>query len=177
MTIFHRAPAGLVASGVFILGLFRAGSAVTHAAPVNSPVMLVNAKTGKCLTIAGGESTANNVDTVQFDCDSHPSRSWMLNEMSGGVYQIRNVRTGKCLTISGGVSDANNMHGAAVRLRQPSVAHLADQRRDRQRHQPDQQRADRQVRHDRRAARSPPTISPAFSSPATPTCRAAGRSG
>ncbi len=110
MTIFHRAPAGLVASGVFILGLFcAAGSSVTHATPVNSPVMLVNAKTGKCLTIAGGESTANNVDTVQFDCDSHPSRSWMLNEMSGGVYQIRNVRTGKCLTISGGVSDANNL--------------------------------------------------------------------
>ena len=75
MTIFHRAPAGLVASGVFILGLFcAAGSAVTHAAPVNSPVMLVNAKTGKCLTIAGGESTDNNVAAVQFDCDSDPSR-------------------------------------------------------------------------------------------------------
>jgi cytolethal distending toxin subunit A len=107
MTTFHRYPAGLVASGVFILASF--GGAVAHATPVANPVMLVNAKTGKCLTIAGGESTANNVDTVQFDCDSHPSRSWMLNEMSGGVYQIKNVRTGKCLTISGGVSDANSL--------------------------------------------------------------------
>ena len=110
MTIFHRAPAGLVASGVFILGLFCAAATVTHAAPVNNPVMLINLKTGKCLTIAGGVSTDNNVDTVQFDCDSHPSRSWMLSEMSGGVYQNRNVQTGKCLTIAGGESPANNLH-------------------------------------------------------------------
>ena len=111
MTIFHRAPAGLVASGVFILALFGAGGAVTRAAPVNNQVMLVNAKTGKCLTIAGGESTANNVDTVQFDCDNHPSRAWMLHEVGGGnIYQIRNVRTGKCLTIAGGESSANNIH-------------------------------------------------------------------
>ena len=82
MTIFHRAPAGLVASGVFILGLFCASGVATHAAPVNNPVMLINLKTGKCLTIAGGVSTDNNVDTVQFDCDSHPSRSWMLSEMT-----------------------------------------------------------------------------------------------
>jgi Ricin-type beta-trefoil lectin domain-like len=93
MSIFHRAPAGLAASGAFVLALFC--GAVTHAAAVNNPVMLVNVKTGKCLTIAGGESTANNVDTVQFDCDSHPSRSWMLREVGGGnIYQIRNVRTG-----------------------------------------------------------------------------------
>ena len=48
MTIFRRAPAGLVASGVFVLGLFYAAGAVTHAAPVTNEVMLVNAKTGKC---------------------------------------------------------------------------------------------------------------------------------
>ena len=34
MTIFHRAPARLLASGAFILALF--GGAVTHAASVNS---------------------------------------------------------------------------------------------------------------------------------------------
>ena len=97
MTIFHRAPACLLASGAFILALF--GGAVSHAGAVNGPVMLINLKTGKCLTISGGESDANNLETVQFDCDSHPSRSWMLRETSNGVYQIRNVRTGKCLTI------------------------------------------------------------------------------
>jgi cytolethal distending toxin subunit A len=112
MITFNRAHAGLVASGVFVLGLFCVGgAAVTQATPVLNEVMLVNGKTGKCLTISGGESTDNNVDTVQFNCDSHPSRRWVLREMGGGnVYQIRNVRTGKCLTIAGGESSANNIH-------------------------------------------------------------------
>jgi len=77
MTIFRRAPAGLVASGVFVLGLFYAAG-VTYADPVANEVMLVNAKTGKCLTIAGGVSTDNNVDSVQFNCDSDPSRRWTI---------------------------------------------------------------------------------------------------
>jgi hypothetical protein len=111
MTIFRRAPAGLVATGVLMLGLSCIPAAVTQAAPVNNPVMLVNDKTGKCLTIAGGETQANNVDSVQFNCDSDASRSWMLREMGGGdVYQIRNVKTGKCLTIAGGESHENNVH-------------------------------------------------------------------
>jgi hypothetical protein len=109
MTIFRRAPAGPVALGVFVLGLFYAASAVTYAAPVTNEVMLVNAKTGKCLTIAGGTSAANNVESVQFDCDSDPSRRWTLNETTGGIYQIKNVQTGKCLTIAGGESTDNNV--------------------------------------------------------------------
>ena len=111
MITFNRVHAGLVASGVLVLGLFCVGgAAVTQATPVLNEVMLVNGKTGKCLTIAGGVSTDNNVHTVQFDCDSHPSRRWMLREMGGGrVYQIRNVQTGKCLTIAGGVSTENNV--------------------------------------------------------------------
>ena len=73
-------------------------------------LMLVNAKTGKCLTIAGGVSTANNVEAVQFDCDSDPSRRWRLTEVAvGNIYQIKNVQTGKCLTIAGGRSTANNV--------------------------------------------------------------------
>src|SRR5438034_691017 len=31
--------------------------------------LLINGKTGKCLTIAGGTSPANNLRAVQFDCD------------------------------------------------------------------------------------------------------------
>src|SRR4051812_8763593 len=81
MTIIRHAPAGLVASGVFALGLFYAG-AVTYGAPVANELMLVNAKTGKCLTIAGGVSTDNNVESVQFDCDSDPSRRWTLDPHS-----------------------------------------------------------------------------------------------
>jgi len=60
-----------------VLGLFCAGG-VTHAAPVANEVMLVNAKTGKCLTIAGGVSTNNNVMAVQFNCDTDLSRRWTI---------------------------------------------------------------------------------------------------
>jgi cytolethal distending toxin subunit A len=106
MKIFSCASASIVASSMFALGLLCAASAV--AGPVNE-LMLVNAKTGKCLTIAGGVSTANNVESVQFDCDSDPSRRWMLNETGGNIYQIKNVQTGKCLTIAGGLSTDNNV--------------------------------------------------------------------
>ena len=68
-----------------------------------------NVQTGKCLTIAGGVSTDNNVTAVQFNCDNHPSRRWNVSETSAGVSQIRNVQTGKCLTIAGGVSTDNNV--------------------------------------------------------------------
>ncbi len=78
MTIIRRASACLVVSGTLTLGLFYA-PALTYA-DING-VKLVNVKTGKCLTIAGGVSTENNVTAVQFDCDNDPSRTWSLNEM------------------------------------------------------------------------------------------------
>jgi cytolethal distending toxin subunit A len=109
MTIFHRAPAGLVTSGVFALGLYAAASGVAHAAPVINEVMLINSKTSKCVTIAGGVNPANNVPSVQFDCDNDPSRRWTLHETTSGIYQVRNVQTGKCLTIAGGESSDNNV--------------------------------------------------------------------
>jgi glutamine amidotransferase PdxT len=37
-----------------------------------------NVQTGKCLTIAGGVSTDNNVVAVQFDCDTDLSRRWTI---------------------------------------------------------------------------------------------------
>ena len=61
-----------------------------------------NVQTGKCLTIAGGVSTDNNVKALQFDCDSLPSRTWRIDDVTGSaVYQIRNVQTNNCLTIAG----------------------------------------------------------------------------
>ena len=55
-------------------------------------------------------STENNVTALQFNCDSDPSRTWRISDVTGsGVYQIRNVQTGKCLTIAGGVSTNNNV--------------------------------------------------------------------
>jgi cytolethal distending toxin subunit A len=69
-----------------------------------------NVQTGKCLTIAGGVSTDNNVIALQFNCDSDPSRTWRINDVTGsGLHQIRNVQTDKCLTIAGGVSTDNNV--------------------------------------------------------------------
>ncbi|MGW2802465.1 RICIN domain-containing protein [Streptomyces sp. NPDC001269] len=35
-------------------------------------------QTSKCATVAGGRSTANNVELVQFSCDTDPSRRWSL---------------------------------------------------------------------------------------------------
>jgi cytolethal distending toxin subunit A len=72
-------------------------------------IMLVNGKTGKCLTIAGGTLSDNNIPTVQFDCDGDPSRRWRMKQTGGGRYQFSNVKTAKCLTIAGGVSRDNNV--------------------------------------------------------------------
>ena len=95
---------------VFAVAFMGALPQPVRADQIAGEVMLVNAKTGKCLTIAGGVSTDNNVEALQFDCDSDPSRRWTLKAMnSGNVYQIKNVKTGKCLTIAGGVSTDNNV--------------------------------------------------------------------
>ena len=69
-------------------------------------------RTGKCLTISGGVSDANNLPALQFDCDSHPSRTWRINDVTGsGINQISNVQTGKCVTIAGGTLATNNIPG------------------------------------------------------------------
>jgi cytolethal distending toxin subunit A len=110
MTISPRTPAGLVTSGVFTLGLFCAAGAVTYGQPITDQrVTLINTQTGKCLTIAGGRSTDNNVEALQFNCDGDPSRSWTIHAGGDGAYQIRNVQTRKCLTIAGGRSTDNNV--------------------------------------------------------------------
>jgi len=108
ITFFRYVRKQFILPGAVVLGLVFAPH-VTYAQPVAGEVMLVNAKTGKCLTIAGGVSTENNIDAVQFNCDSDPSRRWRLNKTGSTVYQIRNVQTGKCLTIAGGVSTDNNV--------------------------------------------------------------------
>jgi cytolethal distending toxin subunit A len=96
---------------LFVAGLVAAvPSSISLAATPTNELMLVNVQTNKCLTIAGGVSTDNNVTALQFDCDSDPSRSWRITDATGaGVYQIRNVQTNKCLTIAGGRSTDNNV--------------------------------------------------------------------
>ena len=70
--------------------------------------LVINGKTGKCLTIAGGTSPANNLSAVQFDCDGDLSRTWLLNDVNGAI-QIQNAKTLKCLTIAGGTSSQDNL--------------------------------------------------------------------
>ena len=96
---------------LFVAGLVAAVPAsISLAAIPTNELMLINVQTGKCLTIAGGRSTENNVESVQFDCDSDPSRRWRITDVTGtGIYQIRNVQTNKCLTIAGGRSTENNV--------------------------------------------------------------------
>ena len=107
--IAPRARSVLCAPTIAMVWLLAAPFAA-HADLAGTELMLVNAKTGKCLTIAGGVSTANNLESVQFTCDSDPSRRWTLRKMAGsGVYQIKNVQTQKCLTIAGGISTNNNV--------------------------------------------------------------------
>jgi hypothetical protein len=46
---------------------------------VGGAFQIQNAKTHKCLMIAGGTSPQNNLEAVQFDCDSDVSRIWRLD--------------------------------------------------------------------------------------------------
>ena len=97
----------LFTASLLVSGLLLVIASYVSLAATNQ-VMLINVQTGKCLTIAGGVSTENNVTALQFTCDSHRSRRWRLVDV-GGVFQIKNVQTGKCLTIAGGVSTENNV--------------------------------------------------------------------
>ena len=108
MTVATKTCVPVIASTALLLALVGV-PVPARAEPVNNQIMFVNARTNKCVTIAGGVSTDNNVESVQFRCDEDPSRRWMMRETAGGIYQLRNVQTGKCLTIAGGISTANNV--------------------------------------------------------------------
>ncbi|HEX6731285.1 MAG TPA: hypothetical protein VF074_14775 [Pyrinomonadaceae bacterium] len=66
----------IIAMSVVVIAVAIGGYVIYE--KVAEKVMLVNAKTGKCLTIAGGVSTDNNLTAIQFDCDTDLSRRWMI---------------------------------------------------------------------------------------------------
>ncbi|NEA68389.1 RICIN domain-containing protein [Streptomyces sp. SID12488] len=74
-----------------------------------SEFQIRNPQTGKCMTVAGGRSTENNVRLVQFNCDKDPSRRWKLVGGSDNSHQLVNVQTRKCATVAGGRSTENNV--------------------------------------------------------------------
>jgi len=95
-------------------GLHQFGIAVPW--PASAPAVLtgqelrvVNAQSGKCLTIAGGATFDNNVDAAQIDCNRDDVQRWWLEEPTAGsgIYKIQNVKTTRCLTIAGGTSPEN----------------------------------------------------------------------
>ncbi|MFD8547852.1 RICIN domain-containing protein [Streptomyces sp. NPDC059649] len=101
----------LIAGGVMLFPDGAVAQPETGSAPaqVSGTFQLVNAQTGKCATVAGGVSTDNNVGLVQFNCDSHPSRRWLVTNSDGRSNQIINEQTRKCATVAGGVSTDNNV--------------------------------------------------------------------
>ncbi|UZJ29347.1 RICIN domain-containing protein [Streptomyces endophytica] len=113
----HRRCRLLTASTVLVAGcvmLFPDGAVAqpaTDSAPaqISGTFQLINAQTGKCATVAGGVSTDNNVRLVQFNCDSHPSRRWIVTNSNGRSNQVVNEQTRKCATVAGGVSTDNNV--------------------------------------------------------------------
>ncbi|WP_328622591.1 RICIN domain-containing protein [Streptomyces sp. NBC_00354] len=105
-------PTVLLAGSLVLLPDAAVAQATAPASPARTSgtFQLVNAQTGKCATIAGGVSAANNLQLVQFTCDTHPSRRWRItNRDSSGSVQLVNAQTGKCATVAGGVSRENNL--------------------------------------------------------------------
>jgi cytolethal distending toxin subunit A len=57
--------------------------------------------------VAGGNTERNTV-SVQYTCDTDPSRRWRYSEMGDGVtFRLINVHSGLCLTVAGGGTERN----------------------------------------------------------------------
>ncbi|MFE0250317.1 protein kinase [Streptomyces sp. NPDC059010] len=65
----------------------------------------VNAKSGKCLSLDNGGSTANGTRAVQWTCTGGAEQRWYWAGPSSNM--LKNVKTGKCLSIANHGSTAN----------------------------------------------------------------------
>ncbi|WP_443049672.1 protein kinase domain-containing protein [Streptomyces sp. HD] len=65
----------------------------------------VNVKSGKCLSLDNGGSTANGTRAVQWSCTGGDEQRWYWAGPSSDM--IKNVKTGKCLSIANHGSTAN----------------------------------------------------------------------
>ena len=82
--------------------------ALAAAAPPSGRVAIMNAKSGLCLSPAGG-GRDNNGEIVQFTCDQDPSRFWSFTVVNGDIVEITNLNSGLCLTIAGGNTEKNTV--------------------------------------------------------------------
>ncbi|NUP21648.1 MAG: protein kinase [Streptomyces sp.] len=65
----------------------------------------VNTKSGKCLSLDNGGSTANGTRAVQWTCTGGDEQRWYWAGPSSNM--LKNVKTGKCLSIANHGSTAN----------------------------------------------------------------------
>jgi hypothetical protein len=68
-----------------------------------------NLQTGKCMTFSGGALAENNLELLQFNCDTDRSRRWRITNWNGDSFQLVNLQTNKCATVAGGRSTENNV--------------------------------------------------------------------
>jgi hypothetical protein len=61
-----------------------------------------NGKSGLCLSVSGGGSTADGADIIQWTCNGGPEQQWKWNGS-----QLVNDKSGKCLSVAGGGSTAD----------------------------------------------------------------------
>jgi hypothetical protein len=107
MNLALRAAAAVLAGSLLAAAPAAAAPAAVRKAP--SQFLLRNVNSGLCLTLAGG-STALNQSAVQYHCDTHRSRRWMLNNIAGtNKWFVKNVNSGLCLTLAGGSTALNQV--------------------------------------------------------------------
>ncbi|MFJ8580942.1 RICIN domain-containing protein [Micromonospora sp. NPDC093277] len=91
-----------------LAGLAVTGAAVASSLAVASPAQaaswyeIINYKSGKCMSIAGGGSTANGANAILWTCNDGWEQVW---RWSGRT--LVNGKSGKCLSVSGGGSTSN----------------------------------------------------------------------
>ena len=107
-----------------LAAVLLAAAPIDASRAANGTKLLINGKTGKCLTIAGGTSPANNLEAVQFDCDGDLSRSWHLNGV-GDAFQIHECENRQVPDDRRGHEPGEQSPSGAVRLRWRSVSQLA----------------------------------------------------
>ncbi|MFD0523837.1 RICIN domain-containing protein [Paractinoplanes durhamensis] len=91
--------------GVAVPGVFAVPVHGQERGLLDLGYQLVNANSGKCLTVTAG-GLADNAILIQKRCTRDSSYRWRF-ERAGADYRIVNVRSGKCLTIAGDSAEDN----------------------------------------------------------------------
>ncbi|MET9909896.1 RICIN domain-containing protein [Streptomyces sp. NPDC006476] len=91
-----------LAAGALTVTALAASAPSAGAVDVYSRVQ--NYKSGRCLSLAGGGSTADGTNAVIYTCGTGHEQYWFEATPSG---ELRNLKSGKCLSLAGGGATAN----------------------------------------------------------------------